>query len=193
MSHHIHTTEGIVLKRFPDDTDCFYIIFTRELGLVRCYAQGVRKIDSKLRFGLQEYCILDVSFVRGKGGWRITGALPISSLYTESAGEANIKVICNIISVIVRLVSGEEKNENLYESLVSGFRQISKSEKDNLKLYELLCIFRVMYFLGYIDKSGFPDALISTDCFDKETIDYVRDNEKNILTLVNKAIKESQL
>lgn len=194
MSHHIYTTEGIVIKRMPDDNSASYFILTNDLGLIRAKAQGVRKIDSKLKFALQEYCVSTISFVRGKSGWRITSASPIKNLYSETKEVGKQKTIGRILAVILRLVYGEEKNENLYKCIMSGLNSISNASLDKILTIELLLMARIMYILGYISKDT-----LSTDIFsdplvvEENTLNYVFNNSTEITTLVNKGLKESQL
>src|SRR4051812_15310479 len=84
MAYHIYRTEGIVLRGSPDGESNKYLsVYTRELGLVGATARSVRKAESKLRYGLQEYSISTVSLVRGRDVWRITNAVPISNIYAD--------------------------------------------------------------------------------------------------------------
>ena len=50
MSHKIFHTEGIVLSsKDTKESDRYLAVFTKELGLVKATAQGIRKLESKLR------------------------------------------------------------------------------------------------------------------------------------------------
>ncbi len=78
-------------------------IFTRELGLVRATAQGIRLEKSKLRYSSQLYSFGIFSFVHGKEFWRLTsagelltappllagGALPRSSFHSSSGDSSH--------------------------------------------------------------------------------------------------------
>jgi recombinational DNA repair protein (RecF pathway) len=65
MSHTIYTTEGFILKSVNfGEANKYFFIFTREFGLIKTAAQGVRHLQSKLRYGLTDYSLAQVSVVR---------------------------------------------------------------------------------------------------------------------------------
>ena len=67
MSYHIYTTPGIVLRHRPlREADRVYIILTRDLGLIRASAIGVRKETSKLRGALEPLSLSMTSWVTMK-------------------------------------------------------------------------------------------------------------------------------
>src|SRR6185369_4009724 len=77
MSHHIHHTQGFILgSTAVGEANRYITIFTRELGVIGAVEQGIRKIDSKLRYGLQDYAYVRADVIRGKHSWRITSAAP---------------------------------------------------------------------------------------------------------------------
>ena len=61
MSHEIHKTEGFVLGSRPiREADKYFFIYTKDFGLIGAMAKGIRKLDSKLRFHLQDFYHLDL-------------------------------------------------------------------------------------------------------------------------------------
>ena len=85
MAHHVYKTTGIILQAIPSgDSNLFLSIFTRELGLIKATAQGVRYLKSKLRYSTQKYDFSIMSFVYGKHTWRLTNASSEYNIYYES-------------------------------------------------------------------------------------------------------------
>lgn len=71
----MHLTEAIVLKRIPiGEADGLYVLYTKEMGKVRAYAQGVAKEEAKLRSHLEPLTHAVVGFVAGKYGFRVVYA-----------------------------------------------------------------------------------------------------------------------
>ncbi|MEK9177832.1 MAG: recombination protein O N-terminal domain-containing protein, partial [Patescibacteria group bacterium] len=71
----ITTTPGFIIDSRPyGEAGRLMSIFTRELGLVRATAQGIRLEKSKLRYSSQLYSFGIFSFVCGKEFWRLTNA-----------------------------------------------------------------------------------------------------------------------
>jgi recombinational DNA repair protein (RecF pathway) len=88
---------------------------------------------------------------------------------TSAAGiyRSNNKIYIQILSVIKRLLQGEGEHETLFDYL--------KQElfKDNLD--ETTIMIKILTDLGYIDKKG------------------ITNNKKDLIALINKGLKESQL
>src|SRR3989344_8517195 len=87
MSHHLYQTPGIVLSSSPyGEANRDFRIFTKELGLIRASAQGIRFLKSKLRYAIHDFSYCDLSLVRGKEVWRLTGVLKHSNLFEDFKG-----------------------------------------------------------------------------------------------------------
>src|SRR6185503_5050887 len=129
--HHIYHTEGIILgsKSFGEAGKIYYI-FTRELGMIKASAQGVRKISSKLRFILQDFAYLKIDLVRGKDFWRLTSAEKTNELENISKRQEVFKTVSNIARLLRRLLAGEDANEALFSDLVRGFSILEKSNAE---------------------------------------------------------------
>ena len=163
-------------------------LFTRELGVVRAHAQGIRKLSSKLRFALQTYSILQVTLVRGRYGWRITNALPIENVYTELP-PPNRYIFLRIVSLIIRLIQGEERDPELYDLTISAYADLkaplSALERRSL---EILTVARILMHLGYLGDSA--RALLTIEGDDLALPPAI---ETKLLSHVNKALTSTQL
>jgi len=63
--HHIYHTHGFILSsRNNGEANRMLMIYTREMGLIRAVAQGIRLHKSKLRFTLQDFSYVNVDLVR---------------------------------------------------------------------------------------------------------------------------------
>src|SRR5947207_241148 len=110
MSHHIYQTDGFILASFDrGEANRYFHIFTRDLGMIQATAQGVRLIESKLRYSLQDYSLSHLSLVRGKDVWRITSASKLFNLH-EEFGREQFTVFARVFSLLRRLIAGEAKN-----------------------------------------------------------------------------------
>lgn len=133
MSYHIYTTKGLVLSAKPlREADRVYSILTRELGLVRATATGVRKEGSKLRGALEPFSLTSVSLVRGKEYWRLTAAELIRRLPAEAA-------LARPLALIERLVPGEEAHPELFDAVIN-----------ELEAGETKLVGQALFHLGYL-------------------------------------------
>ncbi len=118
--YHIHHTRGLVLWSMPTgESNRFYKIFTEELGLVGVSAQSVREEKSKLRYVLQDFSWVTLDLVRGKEVWRITSAGEGRNLSIIKGDHACFKLFARMCLLVLRLVHGEGREDNLFHDLVS--------------------------------------------------------------------------
>lgn len=199
MSHNIYNTEGIVLGSFPvGEADKFFRIFTRELGLIEATAQGVRKIESKNRYGLQDFSFSNISLVRGREVWRITNVSTVKNLFfdLEEKKEARDSLI-KIILFVQKLVHGEEKNKKLFDLILGAFEFLKRKEinSTSLKSFETIYFLKILDNLGYFDKNiqeeKFKDFL-SLDVTD-DLINKMSFVEKDAQMEIEEALKETHL
>ncbi len=192
--HHIYHTEGIILgsKNFGE-AGRYYSIFTRDLGMVYASAQGVRKMSSKLRFILQDFSYVKVDLVRGKDFWRVASASKTNNLEVLTKRKETFKVFINVARLLKRLLAGEYPNVELFNDLINGLSVLEKinTEKD-LRNIEAIIVLRILSNLGYISGSQKINSLIKSP-FEKELIFEVSKSRVEILSQINKALKETQL
>lgn len=163
MSYHIYTTEGIVLRQSPfREADRIYSIFTEELGLISATANGVRKEGSKLRGSLEPFSLSKISLVKGREYWRIT-----SAIYERSIPKGFTKPL----SLLEKLVRGEERNPELFQTIVDSLKQY----KEDDEMFESHLVSRILYHLGYMRKED-----LNLD-------------KKNLIQAINRGIEASHL
>jgi DNA repair protein RecO (recombination protein O) len=155
--HHIYTTKAIIIKSISSgEANRFYFLITKDLGFIKASAQGVRLLKSKLKGHLQDFSIVNVSLVKGKEVWRITGSEVVENEILIKNAE-KMYVTKNIFSLLLRMLHGEEKNESLFECVDNFYNFLLKNEldKDQLKNIEILTVLRILHHLGYF-KNTFP-------------------------------------
>ena len=212
MSHHIYHTKGIVIESFDvKEANKSYWIFTRDLGMVVAAAQGVRLAASKLRFSLQPLSVVDISLVRGRAYWRVVNAREISNVYwCIKNTQASVAMISRVLRLLRRLVTGEEKNEILFDKLFEGLiylagaapagvarsngaasRAAAPSVPEIINL-EFILLLQILYNLGYFAP---PTELLwcINDPLSSEMIASMSTFRLKAATLINSSIKETQL
>ncbi len=193
MSYHIYTTEGIILKRAPfGEANLLLYILTSELGLIIASARSARVSASKLRPALQEYAHVSVSCVKGKGGWKVTNVASIENYFFESP-EHTHKVMAQIVTLLIKMMPGEERHTAVFSLVKSAFTEIKNIEKEGLESFEMLVVLRIMFELGYVAKNSEIEIFLKDNNWENDILREVSVNRNILLGVVNKAIKESQL
>ena len=140
MSYHIYTTKGLVLSERPRrESDRIYSILTRDLGLIRAMALGVRKEASKLRGALEPFVLSRVSVVRGKEYWRATSAEFIQNIFP-------LPTVVRPLVLLEKLVQGEAPQSKLFDAVEEAIL----SDKPQDEIFEVRLVSKIMYHLGYL-------------------------------------------
>jgi DNA repair protein RecO len=189
--HHVYSTEGFVLESAgKGEANKLYYIFTEDLGLVTATAQGVRLLKSKLRFHLEPYSRTGISLVRGKDMWRITNAREVEP---QKLSLQSKKACARILSLVRRLVQGEEKNEGLYVVLRDSFDFLkANDEAEKIHLAEIVTVFKVLQSLGYAHPLKDAEEL-STRPLSEELLPVIAEKRAMLVMEINKSLKETQL
>lgn len=140
MSYHIYTTRALVLSYVPvGESDRIYSVFTKDLGLVRASARAVRKEESKLRGLLEPYSLLNISLVRGKGGWRLTSGELLKKIIPST-------LLARPLELLERLVQGEMTQPELFDTVENALNVVTQDED----LFEVRLVAEILYHLGYL-------------------------------------------
>jgi DNA repair protein RecO len=183
--HHIYTTPAFVIHSSPHgESGKFLLLFTREFGMIGATAQGIRLGQSKLRYHMQDFNFSNVSVVRGKEVWRVTGA-------HELEHASSTLVHLKILKLLKRLLQGEDKNEKLFEILEELYR--TEIKETDFEYVECLTMLRVLNALGYIRSIEQFGQFLDTNLIDEGLLDRVKKFKLDIVKVINQALKESQL
>lgn len=194
--YHVYSTQGIVLGRvISGEANSFLWIFTRDLGLVGATAQGVRLNKSKLRYGLQMYSHSEVSLVRGKGGWRVVSARPMVNVYQElrEKGAASLSLFLNVMTLLRRMVQGQESDEELYNVLMYMIEFLrSTPAKEISKRHEELFVYAILTLLGYVPHDEeFTKRLYALE--KGSTLVFTDIERKEMIQAINQGLRSAHL
>jgi DNA repair protein RecO (recombination protein O) len=196
MAHHVYTTESFVIESTPSgEANKMFTVFTKELGMIRASAQGVRLLKSKLRFSLQDYSFAKVSVVRGKEIWRITNAKAEWNLFTLYKDQPDMMhVIAQIFALLKRLMPGEDKNEHLFTVLHNAFEYLKENHinGDDIKAFERIVVMNILHHLGYMGNDPQLSTFIDAP-WSHELLEEMNRKKTQSLNAINRAIKETQL
>lgn len=192
MSHTIYTTEGFILKSINfGEANKYFFIFTKEFGLIKGTAQGVRHLKSKLRYGLEDFSLAKVSVVRGREVWRLTSAEKELNLVETQ----KVLILSRLFSLLLRLLHGEEKNDLLFESLKEGLLFLNNNQftEEDFSDFECLMALRILSSLGYVGQLGDFDQFLASPYFTAELLSKMRLLKAKAILEINKSLKETHL
>ena len=209
MSYHIYQTEAWILGGVDVKEDSRYIdIFSRELGLVRGLAQGVRKLKSKLKYGLQDFSRIKISLVKGREVWRIVGLELASNdladgdreigqerMSAQKIKKEKLELVARIFSLLKRLVKGEEKDILLFDEVDTAISFLHENSLDQivLKKIEIVMVYRILHQLGYIPQTSELNFLTLYKSWQKEVISFDDKICSLALRQINNSLSHSHL
>lgn len=155
--------------------------------MVGATAAGVRLSQSKLRYYTQDYAFSLFSLVRGKDVWRMTGAKEMVGV--GEIKEENLKLWVQVLSLLKRLMPGEEQNEKVFQVMENLFKYLSLNNlnKEKMELVEYLTVLRILHSLGYVKEA------IEGEEIDDFALKLTGDSKGEILKTINNGLKQSQL
>lgn len=191
MSRILHITEGLVLFGRPvAEADKFYFILTKELGLVRAVARGVRYTKSKLRYSLTDNSLGLFTLVRGREIWHLAGA-ESQGVFSPVDNRYNLSLIKRIGDFVRRFVPPEEMDSQIYEDVKQAF-VLTRESKTNLSSLETLLFFRILVRLGYIKVDTKFSKFTSDNITDQDLGEFARLSPEAI-RIINQAMTGSHL
>ena len=148
MSYQTYITEALVCGSGNSKTaDRSFLLFTREMGMVYAHARSVREERSKHRYALQDCSHIRVSLVRGKGGWKITGAESIQNLYMNAPSRDARIFLRNTVLLLRRIIHGETQYAEIFDDVMCAWLWIDRCAHEKL---ETVLFLRILHALGYI-------------------------------------------
>ena len=195
MSHHVYHTEALILGSLPSgEGDRLLYCYTRDHGLVLAHARSIRETRSRLRYGLQSFGHASVDLIRGKHGWKLISATPISS-YRELWGEERKRrIIAGHMQLTRRLIHGEEPHMSLFDDLLRGYDFVRSLRDDGaLRDAELLLSVRLLAHLGYWGEDEVLAPVLARTAYDDADLLLLRPLRSAIIAKVNSALHSSQL
>ena len=196
MAYHIYHTEALVLDSRPfGEGDRLLHLYTRELGLVVAHAKSLREMRSKLRYALTTFAHAEIDLIHGKHGWKLISARPVDSYSSLLRERGKRLIFAQHAQLVRRLIQGEERHETLFDEIISAIEFLdNKSEGGEFRAAELLFVVRLLSQLGYWEsKEEFVPLLSATVWEDEQALELVRERRTEVLTLVNSALRATQL
>lgn len=194
--YHIYQTRGWILGGINvGESNKFLDIFTSELGLVRCLAQGVRKLNSKLRYGLQDYSFGKISLVKGKIAWRVVGIEKSDEFDWIYEDRKTFQLLCRIFSLLKRLIRGEEQDEAVFEDLNRAIFFIGKNNlsQGQLANFEIVLVFRILEKLGYVGRDERFNKLVDFSIWEPGLLSIDDAMKSTLIKQINNSLAHSHL
>lgn len=184
-----YQAEAIVLARSPlGEASALLYLLTHEFGLVKARAQGVRKPGAKLAGALQTLYEADTILVRGKDGWRLSGATLAKNWFETLSPGARSRA-GRIARLMLRMMHGES-NDPAHYYIFRGFLEaLPLLSEEEAEAAECLAALRMLRVLG-LDAGDIPGE---DDIYDSSCLVVIQERKREFIMRVNRGIEASGL
>ena len=128
-----YRTKGVILKKDDrSEADRVFTVFTNEFGKLDVVARAVRKINSKLRAGIDICHLSEIEFIQGKFYKTLTDSSVIERFSNISQHPEKLNTYCKVTELIDRYVNGQEKDEGIFNLLNETLTRLNSQTSPSL-------------------------------------------------------------
>jgi len=147
-----YRTQGFILGKYDSgEADRIFTIFTKDFGKLDLLARAERKITSKLRAGLEVFCLSEVEFIQGKAYKTLTDAILINNFKNLKSNLKKLATAYKISETLDGLVKGQEPDKKIWQLLQETFDKLDNPRILDSK-YQILYhyfLWNLLLILGY--------------------------------------------
>src|SRR3989339_1215966 len=118
MAVHYRTKAIIFKKQDLSDFDRVFGIFAFDFGRLDLHAKAIRKINSKLRSGIDIFYLSEIEFIRGKNNKTLTDANAIKKNNDIARDFKKFKIAHEIAGALDKFIKGQQKDKEIWNLLV---------------------------------------------------------------------------
>ncbi|MBL7155982.1 MAG: DNA repair protein RecO [Candidatus Pacebacteria bacterium] len=125
MFVHYRTTGFVFKKLDQSEADQVFTIFTKDFGVLKILAKGIRKSASKLKSGIPIFCISEIEFIQGKTHKILTDAILINNFENIKKDLIKLRVAYKISETLDQLIKPPQKDEKIWNLLNEVFKNLN--------------------------------------------------------------------
>lgn len=151
-----YRTEGMVLRKEDDlENSRIFWVFTKDFGRIQIVGKGIRKIDSKLKGGIEIFSWSDIEFIQGRHKKTLTDTTFLKRFNNILNNISMLETAHKISQLADNFIKGEEPDEHIWNLLVDSFEKLN-----HLQLQERSCSLVYCYFFwNFISLLGYKPEL----------------------------------
>jgi len=146
-----YKTRGFVLKKTDrDEADRIFTIFTENFGKIEVRGKAIRKMNSKIRSGIDCFSISEIEFIQGKNYKTLTDA----SVIEKKTGK--LAFFNKASSLIDDLIKGEEQDKKIWNLICNVFGHLKNDKYGNKsQLLYFYLMWNMLADSGYLPEINF--------------------------------------
>lgn len=170
MTLHYRTRGFVFKKEERKESDRNFTVFTKDFGRLEITAKAIRKINSKLRAGIDIFSLSEIEFIQGKNSKTLTDAVAVKKFGSIIGDFRKIKIAFSISKLLDVFIKGQEKDNQIFDLISGAFDNL-----ENLKIGNSLEtgswkleIFFYYFIWNFFSELGYrPEIKKCADCHAK--------------------------
>ena len=179
-----------MLSRVPfGEASAIITLLTEEFGLIRVRVQSIRRPGAKLSSALTTFVESFLVIVRGREGWRVTGAIQEENWFKRIHTVTSRQRAVRLSGLLLRLVTGETRNLSLFLIARGFLKALSELDEDAHEAVEILTALRILAVLG-LDAGDIPGR---PSDFSPTVVSLISADRASYISRINRGIEASGL
>ena len=193
---HFETDCFILHGRNLREANRFLLLLSREFGPIWAEAQGVRKLQSKLRYNLQPFSKTKVTLIQGREVWRVVGARESVSYFELFKNEDEYRrLLQKLFTLSAKLLVGEEPRSDFFviiDSVVLFLNEKNDLTGEQLFALELFVVAQMLHTLGYLPDTLLDDSKLRQG-ITADALEVILEKKDEFLLSVNTALNAAPI
>jgi recombinational DNA repair protein (RecF pathway) len=191
---HKYETRGLVLARAPvGEAHALLAVLTPDVGLVWARATGLRHAKSKLAHALVTFAESDVTLVRGREGWRVTGAVLRENWFVCLPSIEARSRAARITGLLLRLSPAEQPEHAPFALVTAFLAALCEEEATFHESAELAAAATLLAALGFDTEPAVDSGTPGGQLFSREHLAQVEHARDHYIARINRGIAASGL
>ena len=171
MAHSHYRTKGFVLsKKNSGEADQIFSLYTQDLGKIEVVGKSIRKITSKLKFGIDVFYFVEIEFIQGKRQKILTDAILLEKFLKIIQNQKALACFGQIAETVGCLSAMEKGDEETWNLLLEVVKIISSLNFENLKTENSLEVIKHYFLWNFFALLGYSPELYSCPICSKKLL-----------------------
>lgn len=152
-----YRTQGFILtKNDLREADQVFDVFTKDFGKIKILGKAIRKINSKLRAGIDIFYLSEIEFIQGKNYKTLTDASVVNKFEDIRKDFNKMEITQKISEAAVSLIKGEEADEKIWGLFTEVFDNLGNCQPkagppraEKLEMFYYYFLWTLLSVLGY--------------------------------------------
>lgn len=124
--HQVYKTLGFVFKRNDRlDADRIFSVFAQDFGRIEIFAKSIRAISSKLKGGIEVFCVSDIEFIQGKNHKTLTSATIAEKFKNITIVPEKMEVCAKASCLLDDFIRGQELDPQIWNLVIDFFETLN--------------------------------------------------------------------